>query len=182
MNSLQERGFSDNKVGQLVPAKGLVDGLKVTSLDAIQECPKEECVAFHACNYIKQGPCKVRKYFILAVHSAYLNTLKEPNEVDLMRIGSLLVPLWDQLCRFKIEEMSITATMMMKGYRIHPIFKAVRETIKAIVQMEYQIGIERKCIGGNVSGKFPNFDDFMHGDPDYYESLLKSDKEEEPDI
>ena len=84
---------------------------------------------------------------------------------DLKRIGTMLVPLWDQSCRLKIEEFALDSPM--QGDKLHPVFEAIRSTIKMISKIESDRKI--KAPRPRRSGDEPEEeerDDTLFGNPD----------------
>ena len=74
------------------------------------------------------------------------NDLTEP---ELYRVGMQLIPLYKQLARLKIVEMSLTTRAMVeetKGgtSKMHPVLKEIRECIRAINAEWREIGISRQ--------------------------------------
>ena len=63
----------------------------------------------------------------------------------MQRIGILLIPLYDQLCIFRMEQIvAETFLTTQLGVRIHPVFKAFRDTQRDIMVLEKELGLERK--------------------------------------
>lgn len=150
------------------------DGVLFPIWNAIQNCEGTRCVAATACTYSMSGhvKCKViLKYLIQLEHMIYANFSQDLEQHDLYRIGMHLVPLYKQLARLKIYEMSMTTRAMAEETRsgttkMHSIFKEIRECIRSIDSAWREIGI----------GKAKRFEDPsvpMKPAIDYYERMEK---------
>lgn len=113
----------------------LANGRLFYAWDAVHECSGDRCSIFDKCGYIKTGKCAVQVKYLETFFSSVLNTYTHLDDTVLYKMGMHLVPLYSQLCRLKIEEMSVTEIINIneKGTRmINPIFKEIRETLKVI--------------------------------------------------
>lgn len=159
-------------VGEVSPRpRSMVDGLPLIALDGINDCQGDECPVLDQCSYKKYGKCGLRRRYIEHVIKSYITSIDRLDSLDLQRIGSLLVPLWDQLCRLKMEEVAILKVFDGKG--INPVLKNIREVIKTIIHVEKTCKLDRK------GEKVDPMDLSQFGDPDYYESLEKREMAED---
>ena len=156
-------------VGQMQPQKGTVEGVKFVALDAIPDCDPEQCCALPWCHYRKKGTCSFRKIYLMNVINSYIDALESPTRLMLLRIGSLLVPLWDQLCRLKMEELAVSKVMTSSG--IHSTHKAIRETVRTILKLEAELKLVR--VKGKTEEDQNDRDPLLYGDADYYDSLTQ---------
>ena len=157
-------------VGGFKIQKGEFRGIELITLDAISECTGTNCKAFRMCTYKKDGSCRLRRTFLMKVINNYL----ESNiEWDFQKIGTMLVPLWDQLCRLKIEEISIKSPF--QGEKIHPVFGAIRETIRLITKLEANCKLKK--VRRDEDLHEDERDTALFGNPDYYDSLTEDDDE-----
>jgi hypothetical protein len=157
-------------VGGFKVQKGEFREIDLITLDAIPDCTGTNCKAFRMCTYKKDGPCRMRRTFLLNVINNYLRNCSTATEWDFQRIGTMLVPLWDQLCMLKIEELSIQSPM--RGEKIHPVYGAIRETIKIITRLESEFRL-RATRDDDESPPEEEKDTSLFGDPDYYDSLTE---------
>lgn len=149
-------------------SKGVVAGHKVVALDFIGECPGRECKLFNDCSYAKVGPCRLRKLFLYHIVNSYVTQITDLKPIQLTKIGSLLLPLWDQLVRFKMEEATL-AEITTKGGLINPIYSAIRETIKTILK------VEAECVNQKGAIEIPSGVEELnqYGDPNFYAELTE---------
>ena len=108
------------------------------------------------------------------VMNGYIGDIEEPAESDMQRIGYLLIPLWDQLCRLRLEELKVRS--VMQGPRIHPVLGAIKEIIRQIVRTEIWLKV-----GINKNTNMNPLDLLKHGNPDYYDQLTQDFNEMEDD-
>ena len=162
------KAIKNNFIGIGKISKGAVAGHKVVALDFIGECPGRECKLFNDCNYLKVGPCRLRKLFLYHIINTYVTQITDLKPVQLTKIGALLLPLWDQLVRFKMEEATLSE-ITTKGGLINPIYSAIRETIKTILK------VEGECVKVKGGIEIPNGLDELnqYGDPNFYEELTQ---------
>ena len=108
----------------------------VYAWDAVQDCRGEACPAANLCTYEWKGRCSVEMSYIRAITDVvYANYSDELTEPLLWRIGTHLVPLYKMLCKLKIEELGTRGVTRVddKGrVMVNPVFKEIRETLKAI--------------------------------------------------
>jgi len=151
------------------------EGHQLWSWDALTVCTQEQCPAATRCHYLSPDlkppdKCQVMlKYLKSATQVIMTNYEKNLDEGQLYRVGMHIVPLYRNLCRFKIYEMGVRSVVHTddKGKRtVDPIYKEIREHIKLIEQMWKSVGIT------NVSLNPPGDEDF-HPDDNYYEEMEK---------
>jgi hypothetical protein len=163
-------------VGGFKVRKGEFRAIDLIALDATPHCTGTNCKAFRMCTYKKDGPCRMRRKFLLNVINNYLRNCSRATEWDFQRIGTMLVPLWDQLCMLKIEELSIVSPM--RGEKIHPVYGAIRETIRTITKLEPEFKL-KALRRGNEGGALPEEakDTSVFGNPDFYDTLTQDEEE-----
>jgi len=117
--------------------------IRLEMLDAIPECRKDKCLLAPQCPYPKKGRCKVRLHYVVGKEKFFHDNAAKLDELTMCRIGQLLLPLYDQLCRFQMEQLVIE-TVDTHYNRVHPIFATVRATIKDIFTVEKNLQLEKK--------------------------------------
>jgi hypothetical protein len=142
---------------------------------AIQDCEGTECVSARVCPYFSTDinrKCVVMMKYLKQVEKMTLDTFgNEMDDFDLFRVGMHLVPLYKQLARFKIIEMSVTSrgiTEMTKSgtTKVNSLFKEIREVVKAIDSTWRELGV--------VKGKQPESPSIPVGaNRSYYEQMEK---------
>lgn len=153
--------FND-KLGNLEMKKGKLDGIPIVLWDAIPQCNEEACPIRERCPYQKTGKCTVRLKYLENVFNTVSAIPEHMDPVTAMKIGMHIIPLYTQLCRFKMEEYACeTVVTDGKGStKINPIFREIRETIKLTTTLLNDLSSNRKDV-------VP-----MDGDSDYYDSLF----------
>lgn len=158
------------------------DKERFPSWNAVQECEGENCAAASVCAYFQQTPnpgntnsrkCNVVMRYLKEVEHVILSSFgKGLTDADLFRVGMHLLPLYKQLARLKITEMTISSNSvseMTKGgtTKIHGLFKEMRECIKAIDACWREIGFtkrENESVPQSVN---------MSASSSYYEDMEK---------
>ena len=140
---------SELKIGSLTLDKGFIrQDVKMFAWDGIQECtggifevdpmdpnPPNICPVNHLCSYIKRGKCAVQVKYLEALYSSMLGTYHYLDEPMLFKIGMQIIPLYVQLVKLQIVELSLHSPTYLsdKGtILVHPIYKEIRETLKCI--------------------------------------------------
>jgi len=165
---------NDNlNIGDMLLEKGLIrKNVRMFAWDVIPECEAENCQVYHLCKYIKQGRCAVMVQYLKALYDCILGNYKNLDDVSLFKIGMQLIPLYVQLAKMQLVEMSVPSPIYEtdKGAIVsHPIYREIRETLKTINMMWKDLEITIP-----FSDK-PSLDD-MSGNPDYYENMSKNNK------
>jgi len=145
--------------------------------DHVPDCRGEECPAYRKCHYITKdvpgSPCYVIKEYQKAVITRiYAACGTEITSAQSMRIGLELLPLFKLLIRLKLEEAGLVGVVYTtpKGVQaVHPVFKEIRDTVKAIESCVASIGIQDIDISMNLDLNRKTMRDPQH--PNYY--LLK---------
>jgi hypothetical protein len=120
---------------------------------AVQDCEGSNCVSAHVCPYFSteiERKCAVMMKYLKQVEKMILDNLApDMDDFDLFRVGMQIIPLYKQLARFKIIEMSITSRgiseMTKSGTtKIHSLFKEIREVVKVIDSTWRELGVGKK--------------------------------------
>ena len=128
----------ESKLGTVDIEKGgeLVKGKQLYMWDAASPCKHTQCRIFEICPYVKQKDCVVEKrYLHVAFNQIIVNHGEDLTESQLYRAGTLIIPLYAQLIKLKILELSVPSplTYSSKGdVKIHPVYKEIREIIQHI--------------------------------------------------
>lgn len=117
-------------------------------LGTIPVCSKAACPAFKPCKYIKGGICNSRRQYLERMVNFYLDNIKDPTEADLFILGTILMPLFNQLSRLNLEQVGITEVVVedvkIDGRRHHvinPIISETRHFIALVWQILKETGI-----------------------------------------
>ena len=175
------KGNFADKLGSLDLVKGDVrEGHKLIAWDAIQECADSKCPLHDQCRYVKKGLCSVQLRYVETIVRTVIENFKYLDDMQLLKIGMHLVPLYSMLARFKIIERSVSADKVVqvtpKGMFIHPIFNEIRKTMTTIAIVWKEL---------MVKPIYPELPDpehpekesvekdprIIHGDPEYYKKL-----------
>jgi len=138
--------------GRISPKNGIQDELHYIAVDAIQFCREEECPVHKNCPYVQNSKykCSVEMKYIEAVVSSIQTMIREDmTQLVLNKITLHLLPLFQQLVRFQIEAYAVDRTIYTTSrgqIRVHPLFKEIRETIKAIEATQKSLGIDGEYI------------------------------------
>jgi hypothetical protein len=144
----------------LRPTKGEThNNLLYIAVDAVQQCQEEGCPVFSMCPYEKDRAvrCAVEMKYIEAVIKSITDMIRtDTNQLVLNKITLHLLPLFQQLVRFQIEAYAVRRTVyttVQGQYKVHPIFKEIRETIKAIEGTQKSLGIDGEYIQALEMGR-----------------------------
>jgi len=151
------------KLGNLGIHKGRMDDVSITMWDAVPQCDPQSCALAETCPYQKVGRCTLRVKYLANIFESIRSVPENMDPMTILKIGMHIIPLYSQLCRFKMEEYNC-ATMMTdsKGnQKVNPIFREIRETIKCCSSLIAELD-------GTVAG-LP-----ADGDTDYYDNLFNN--------
>jgi hypothetical protein len=172
---MSERNVKNLKIGDLNLDKGLVrENVTMFAWDGVQECDADTCPVSNLCNYIKKGKCAVQMSYLKALYGAILGTYKYLDEAMLFKIGMQIIPLYVQLVKMQMVELSLespTYTTDKGAVLPHPIYKEIRETLKTIhimwkdLDLAFSFNSKPKLSGSTGTG------DLEHGDPTYYKRI-----------
>lgn len=120
---------------------------------AVQDCEQENCVSANVCPYLtdRARKCVVMMKYLKQVEKTVMDNLADGmDDFDLFKVGMQIIPLYKQLVRFKIIEMSLNSRhvseMTKSGTtKIHSLFKEIREVIKTIDATWRDLGVGRKA-------------------------------------
>lgn len=176
----------DITIGSNTLQKGEVrEGKQLVAWDCVQECDLERCPINETCTYrhlaIKNdGKCSLQIQYLQAFTDMVFSTYRCMTEDDMFKVGMHLVPLYSQLCRQKIVELSVKSVTYEdnKGVtRIHPIYKEMRDTMKTISTIWKDLGV----IGGPNPALPLNGNGTVgragYGDPTHYANISKNDND-----
>lgn len=167
-------------IGDLTLSKGEIrEGVTLHAWDGVQECDPDTCPLLERCPHNHSGKCAVQTQYLELLYSAINKTYKYLDEAVLYKIGMQIVPLYSQLMKMQMIELSLTTPMIWsaKGQlMIHPVYKEIRDTLKTIAVMWKDLhltfefsgkpGVHAASAGG---GSFTG--DFEKGDPEYYKRI-----------
>ena len=178
---------SNLTIGDLNLAKGTVrTGVTLFAWDGVQECNHEICPVSEMCSYIKRGKCAVQMDYLKTLYNAILNTYPYLDNVMLFKIGMQVIPLYVMLVKMQMVELSLdgpTYTTEKGAILPHPIYKEIRETLKAIHTMWKDLGLSFQ-FGKNPELRNPpnttgaieaSTGDNERGDPTYYKRISEDD-------
>jgi hypothetical protein len=153
--------------------------IKLYSWDVLPLCRNDECPAANFCHYLAGSLDPERcwvigKYIKHTVDVIFGNIGERMTEAQLFRVGTSLIPLYRNLARLKIEEAGLVSPMQVNNRNTYvpaPIYREIREHIKAIEALWKSIGIEFLDMKFNLPQEF-DFGDAAGGDS-YYDQLEK---------
>lgn len=173
-SALTTIGGIDLNKGEIRP------GITLYAWDSVQEC-RRECPVADRCTYPKKGKCSVQVEYLKTLYSSILSTYKYLDEPMLFKIGMQIIPLYVTLVKMQILEMSLNDPMMITekgGIAPHPVYKEIRETLKAIHMMWKDLDLSFS-FGGKIDPSAKEKEpvegegDVERGDPTYYEKISK---------
>lgn len=175
-------GVSDLVIGDLTLEKGLVrEGVSLFAWDGVQECDPHQCPVTEKCGYIKRGKCAVQMTYLKALYKSILGTYAYLDDAMLFKIGMQIIPLYVQLVKMQMVELSLQSPVYEtdKGAILpHPVYKEIRETLKAIHIMWKDLDLAFTFPGKIKTkpakdGEEEDTGDLEKGDPNFYEKMLK---------
>lgn len=142
-----------------------------TSCIAWEQCPKR------IAEDIKNPPkCIVRVRYIESTLAVLRKGLVIDDDLTLHKVGMMLIPLYSQLCSFKIAEIGMnTDNRVLHSGKINPIYKEMRSTIQMIDKMLTELNYTGPPVRGKRSKKDEK-DKETYGDRDYYKTILDEDE------
>ena len=166
------------------------------ALDYVRACRQEKCPLAKECSYFREnvrvGACQVELRFIKRITESFQMILeKDPDPFIMQWVGLHVIPLYHDLVKFRMEEMAITGnkTVADKSGKlsVHPIYREIRDTIKAIRSewkdsglMEFAkkhgflgVGLQLKGVSEPL--------ELQEGQPGFYEAMSGSASKEEPE-
>lgn len=143
-----------------------------TSCVAWEQCPKR------IAEDVKNPPkCIVRVRYITSTLDILQKGLVIDDDLTLHKVGMMLIPLYSQLCSFKIAEIGMNKdNRVLHRGKINPIYKEMRSTIQLIDKMLTELNYTGPSIKGKRSKK-DGKDKETYGDRNYYKTLLDEDDE-----
>lgn len=133
--------------------RSVVEGYRFPVWTAVQECEDTLCVAHESCpehlEARRNRKCLVMtNYLKKAEDQAYLVLGVDATEHALYRVGTQLIPLYKQLVRLLILEMSISSRDIAESTKsgttkIHGVFKELRDIDASIHRAWREIGVGR---------------------------------------
>lgn len=167
-------------IGDLQLEKGLVrKNVTMFAWDGIRDCNNNDCPVTDMCHYIKKGKCAVQVKYLESLYKAILGTYAYLDDVMLFKIGMQVIPLYVQLVRLQLVELSLVSPVYttFKGIEVaHPIYKEIRETLKTIhvmwkdLDLSFQFNNKPNMQPKEGEEKKVDYD---KGDPQYYKTISK---------
>jgi hypothetical protein len=160
------------KQNELSPTKGTYHGeFNLVAWDVIDDCINERCPIRNLCTFEKSGKCGVQRQYVRSVVRVIFNSLAPSiGESTFMEIGMHIIPLYKQLCKLKIYELSVEVPVRVTergGRVINPVFKEIRATIQLIHKMWRELRLNAPPpAGGDPDPRDPQ-------KMDYYDQLEK---------
>lgn len=117
---------------------------------AVQECEEESCIAFDICPiapFMRSKCCAVIVNYLKHLEKmVYAEFGNDMSDFEFYKVGMHLIPLYKQLARLKIMEMTISSSVMVETAKsglskIHPVFKEIRECVRSINTEWKELGI-----------------------------------------
>lgn len=124
----------------------------------IDDCTKEYCPARDVCVYDKYGKCQTMRKYFKSFQDIIIKNFKHKDESILYRVGMHLAPIYRQLCKLKIYEISIinpVCSNAQGNLLIHPVYKEMREVIKTLELLWKSMGLDTSV---NTNTPMPDLD------------------------
>lgn len=157
---------SMNNLGEMNIYKGFMNEIKLAVWDAVPQC-NTACILHETCPFActedspENPKCEIKTRYLNSTMRSLKKIVKQKNEKNVHVIGMMLMPLYNQLVTFKMNEYAIANdNNAMAGKRVHPIYKEIRSTMKMIHETLGSIGEEG--------------DSFQDGETGYYEELFEN--------
>lgn len=102
---------------------------------AVQNCEGFDCPLCGQCGYTPDDSsrCKLLVAYLRNVEEMLVSSFGAYlNEDGMFRVGMHLLPLYKQLARLKMTEMTVSHGDVSNGRTIHPVFAAIRSCVSAI--------------------------------------------------
>lgn len=149
------------------------EGKRIVIWDMLSPCGRDYCPINNVCNYNGNGQCVVEKKYIQAVFERVIKDYWDVvEESQLQRAGTLLIPMYLHLIKFKKFELSLSNPTISdhKGNpKVHPIYREIREHIKVINNLWISI------LGNPIEAEDRGLGGYLNdGDPDYVEEMFRS--------
>lgn len=145
----------ERKFGELGFHGGIFAGKTLVSWDIVGVCAVEECPVYERCpaeNKTNEHKCTVQMQYVKTASNTLLKAYAEEwDQFQLYGFGMHLTPLFVQLCKFKLVEAGLGLEDIIcvgKSKYVHPIFKEIRETMKAIYYTAEKLAIDPKSVAG----------------------------------
>ncbi len=152
-------------IGAMTLTKGPFKGKTLISWDAVMDCT-EDCPINDRCPYDRtRRLCELRRRYLESVLISVENGLKGEaiDDLDIVQVGLLLVPLFSQLVTFKIKAHSL-GDQIMYGKGVHPVYKEIRQCIRSISDIIGDLKMK-----GSEKKK-----GLLDGDSDYYDRMIRN--------
>lgn len=155
-------------IGSMEPSRGVFRGTELVSLDMARPCVPEECPVAATCIYqvdeAGSASCRLQEVYLTAVMKKMHKCVKAGSEMDTLRVGMLIMPMFMQLIQLKIHE---NGTPPVYKGRVNAVLKESREVIKMLDSMLCKLGGDGRGIGGTGSNKSES------GEAGFYEGLFE---------
>ena len=139
------------------------ESLSLARLEQIPYCNGEECHAYQLCTFVCKDTdvgvarCEVMRRYLQStavdIYGYFKDTLNEP---QIFRIARHLLPLYKILCRLQIDELGVESAVYVTSHGkrlINPVFKEIRDTVRAIESVWASVGISDPAV------KTPEFEE-----------------------
>lgn len=172
--------FAERKIGVFVKGCRNKTPMAFVIWESIDKCNPETCPVGKGCEYLgfcEDGKCAIQSKYLNSVMDIIFKAIKtRADEMTLMEVGFLLIPLFNQLVKLKIQEVGLQGqiiSMTKKGPMISPILKEMRSCI-AMIKSTMQDVIHKRDINEAekalpTSGRAVGND--QEGTSDYYAML-----------
>ncbi len=143
------------------------EGLPLTLWNAIQDC-NEDCPIHESCPYTKKEKCVLRERYIKSVMTSVDAGIKNRDEIVNLKIGLMLIPLFNQLVTFKIRAFATQTDVFIssKKIQVNPVFKEIRDIIKDINSLMKDLNVNSEIESRSL----------LNGDSDYYDKMISTGK------
>lgn len=163
---------SMNSLGEMTIYKGMLDNVALAVWDAVPLC-SEECILHATCPFActaeaiennQTEKCEIKTRYLNSTMRSLKKIVKKKDAKNVHLIGMMLMPLYNQLVSFKMNEfaMSQDNSVVDRKGKINPIYKEIRSTMKSITDI--LTSMEETSNGGTP---------YSDGEAGYYEELFE---------
>jgi len=174
------------RFNQLYPTIGMdKNDRTLLRWDPVTQC-SGDCVLYEECPYQKKGRCSLEQTYMNTIYRNLIHPdsakgiSEQFSDFELQRVGLHLMPLYQQLIRFKKIAFAVEQIVISdkKGsVKIHPIFAEIRTVIREIERVMGALKIEekwKKKFGSAIGITDVSLEElFEKGIPGSYEEIAK---------
>ncbi len=154
--------------------------LSLTAWDSVPKCDPLHCPVANRCKHISEGKkCAVQGKYVEHFFTAVFNAFGErTDELTRFKIGVQIVPLYCNLMRMYITEMSLHDPFYIteKGTIVtHPVYREIRETLRVLAAMWRDLEMSWDFRSKPNLSDLDEFEGISNGgDPEYHRKMSQA--------